>query len=218
MKTPFRKGRSGSEPRHVRLYEWMLQSPAWQSLDVYERALYVEFKARYNGVNNGNIAFSGDEMAAAMNCSNRPADRALKTLLERGFVKVSQKGNFSWKVAGDGKRRATTYTLTEYSLDWPDRSAMPATKDFMRWPFEDQKKNSRGALVTPMGCSDHPVNPDAGCSRHPNGVSTSPDKAPNQLTDGVLSSPAYIYTRVGGGRRSDEGEAEPHVKGGRHAA
>ncbi|MGN6143436.1 MAG: hypothetical protein ACTHOP_07595, partial [Mesorhizobium sp.] len=98
--------RSAGELRHVRLYDWMMQCPAWRSLDVYERALYVEFKARYNGTNNGDIAFSGDEMAAALNCSNRPADRALRTLTDRGFIRLSKRGHFDWKRRQDGGSRS----------------------------------------------------------------------------------------------------------------
>lgn len=128
-----RQGRNTGESRHVRLYDWMMRSAAWQSLDVYERSLYVEFKARYNGSNNGDIAFSGDQMAKSLNCSNRPADRALRTLLDRGFVRLSQRGHFDWKSRSDGSSRSNTYILTEYPIDWPAHSAMPATKDFMKW-------------------------------------------------------------------------------------
>src|SRR5262249_30857908 len=151
-----------SEPRHVRLYEWMTNSAAWRSLDVYERCLYVEFKARYSGANNGDISFSGEEMAEALNCSNVPADRACKRLVDLGFVKLAKKGHFDWKARAENRTRASTWILTEYPLDYPERSAMPATKEFMRLrpetlPPRPVKKKTRGDHVTPMGWPRHPI-------------------------------------------------------------
>jgi len=186
------RGRSAREPRHVRLYHWVLESAAYQSLDSYGRALLVEFKKRYTGNNNGDIGFSGSEMERALGCSNGPADRALRDLIDRGFVKLSQKGSFSWKRAQGGGSRASTWTLTEYPIDWPERSAMPATKDFMRWrPKPAPTKKSRGENITPMGVGDHPINGGMGVGDHPNGVTRSPHEAQNRDADGVRISPPY---------------------------
>jgi len=183
------RGRSTGEPRHVRLYEWLQKSPAWRTLDVYARSLYIEFKARYTGTNNGDIAFSGKEMEAALNCSNRPADRALATLIERGFVKVAKRGSFNWKRAKDGQARATTYILTEYSIDLPTRSSMPPTKDFMKW--QPNAKKSRGDESTAMGGRDHPAKPSPRGRDHPIEVTTSPDEAHSDALSGVTRAPPY---------------------------
>ena len=198
MSKPLRNGRSGSDPRHVRLYEWLLRSPAWQSLDVYEKALYVEFKARYNGTNNGGISFSGDEMAAALNCSNKPADRALRVLIERGFVRLSEKGSFDWKTRGEGRSRASTYILTEHGIDLPVRSVMPPTKDFMKWrPTDAAKNKTRGDEGTPLGGQDTPIKPGMGGRDTPNGSTSSPDKAKHRPLNGGTSSPTYNIPRSG---------------------
>lgn len=193
------KNARATEPRHVRLYEWMTNSPAWRSLDVYERCLYTEFKARYTGANNGDISFSGEEMAAALNCSNVPADRACRRLIALGFVKLAKKGHFDWKARAENRTRASTWILTEYSLDYPERSAMPATKEFMRWrsetiPPRPVKKKTRGDEITPMGLADHPIPEPMGLPDHPNGVTRSPDEAQKPDMDGVTRSPAYIST------------------------
>ena len=192
-----------TEPRHVRLYEWMTKSPAWRSLDVYERCLYAEFKARYSGANNGDISFSGEEMAEALNCSNVPADRACKRLIELGFVKLAKRGHFDWKARGENRSRASTWILTEYSLDYPERSAMPPTKDFMKWrpekiPPRAVRKKTRGDEITPMGLPDHPIQKPMGLPDQPNGVTGSPDKAQNTDMNGVTRSPAYISTTTHG--------------------
>lgn len=183
------KGRSSGEPRHVRLYEWLQKSPAWRTLDVYSRSLYVEFKARYTGANNGGISFSGKEMEAALNCSNRPADRALATLLDRGFIKISQRGSFEWKGAKGKQARATTYILTEHPIDLPTRSAMPPTKDFMKW--QPAQKKTRGDESTPFGCADHPIEAPMRCGDHPIGVTSSPDEGGFEGLNGVTRAPPY---------------------------
>ncbi|MER9763114.1 Bro-N domain-containing protein [Mesorhizobium sp. M0138] len=188
-------GRAGAEPRHVRLYHWMLDCPAYQSLDVYARALLIEFKKRYTGTNNGDIAFSGKEMEEALGCSNRPADRALRDLTDRGFVKLAKRGHFDWKARDNGGNRASTYVLTEYSIDYPQRSAMPATKDFMKWRA---KEKTRGDVVTRMGGPRHRIQADMGGPRHPNGVSTSPDGGKIGGSNGVSTSPPYSIPHTQG--------------------
>ncbi len=192
-----KNSRMGGEPRHVRLYEWLLKSPAWRSLDVYERGLYLEFKARYTGVNNGAIGFSGEEMRAALKCSNRPADRALRTLIERGFVKVAKKGHFDWKHRSEGGSRSNTYILTEYPIDYPVKVLDVPSKDFMKWrppvdPAATKKPGKvRGDVLTRMGGREHPIPGAMGRRSHPNGVSASPDEAQKPVTNGVSTSPTY---------------------------
>ena len=38
-------GRSKGEPRHVRIYHWMMDTAAWQSLNATQRAIYLEMVA-----------------------------------------------------------------------------------------------------------------------------------------------------------------------------
>ena len=52
---------------------------------------------------------------------------------------------------------STTYILTEYPIDLPVRSLMPATKDFMRWRPETK---TRGDESTAMGCRGHRMERD----------------------------------------------------------
>lgn len=180
------------EPRHVRLYHWLMDCPAYQSLDVYGRTLLVEFKKRYNSTNNGNISFSGTEMEKALGCSNKPADRALSDLIDRGFVKVAKKGHFDWKRKIAGGSRANTWILTEYPIDYPTHSAMPATKDFMKWrPAKALQKKTRGDESTPMGGREHRIAESMGGREHPNGVTTAPDTAQKHDMNGGTRAPPY---------------------------
>jgi hypothetical protein len=52
------KHRKKGEARHVRLYHYMTESPAWNNLGAVARAIYCEISKRYNGTNNGFIVYS----------------------------------------------------------------------------------------------------------------------------------------------------------------
>ena len=56
MKRPLRNKRIDAP--HVRLYGWLLKSPAYLSLGCPARALLVEITSLYNGRNNGQIGLS----------------------------------------------------------------------------------------------------------------------------------------------------------------
>lgn len=55
-------------------------------------------------------------------------------------------------------------------------------------------EKTRGDVVTRMDVPRHPISEDMAVPRHPNGVTTSPDKAENQDMKGVTTSPAYTST------------------------
>ncbi len=125
-------GRRRGEARHVRLYHWMLASPAWQSLSPTARAAYIELKFLYNGVNNGRIGLSARRLGERIHVSKNTAARALQDLEERGFIERATPGAFHHKV-----RHATEWRLTEERCDVS--GALP-TKAFMRW---GQEKKTR---------------------------------------------------------------------------
>jgi len=122
-----RTGRGGKAPRHIRLYHWMTNSPAWHDLNAAARAIYCEMAKRYagDGSNNGRIPYSVREAAAELRISPATASRALKSLQHHGFIVAVTRGAFRLK-----KRHATEWRLTEFPCDVTH--ALP-TKDFMRW-------------------------------------------------------------------------------------
>jgi len=126
-----KKGRSVGEPKHVRLYEWMLASQAYQSLSVTARAALVELNRVHNGVNNGEVAMAVRSLASRLGVHKTTANRALWELQEKGFIKVAQPGSFDWK-----QNMATTYILTQYAAN-----DLPATKDFMHWKSSPEEKS-----------------------------------------------------------------------------
>ena len=126
------KKKPEKDARHVRLYHWLLRSPAWRSLTPNARAIYLELAARYAGPGstNGRISYSVREAAYALGISKATASRALLQLRDRGFIKQMEKGAFNRKI-----RHATTWRLTEFGCDVTGELA---SKDFMRWTGEKQ--------------------------------------------------------------------------------
>ena len=122
------KGRSEKASRHVRLYHYVLKSPAWQSLSANARCVYIEMATRYagDGSNNGRLPYAVRDAVKTLHIGKSTAARALFDLQQRGFIVSTTKGGFSLK-----ERHATEWRLTEFPCDVTH--ALP-TKEFMRWP------------------------------------------------------------------------------------
>src|SRR5918997_2027782 len=139
---PSKTGRSDTAAQHIRLYRWLRETAAWQSLEVTDRALYIELLGRYGGpgTNNGRIPYSVREAAEALHIGKSTAAQSFQRLQERGFIALAKKGGFTCKV-----RHSTEWRLTEFGcdVDLPDQGLEAgdlATKDFIRWT--PQKQNT----------------------------------------------------------------------------
>lgn len=126
------------EKRHVQLPYWLLDSDAFRELPGNCLKLLCRLATRHNGSNNGFLSMSTREAAKEMGCSHNHAAKCFRVLEDLGFIRVTQKGAFSWK-----KRHATTWRLT-----WLDCGDEPATKEFMR---SDRGRRTliNGRLVDP---------------------------------------------------------------------
>ena len=142
-------GRSIGESRHVRLYHYELDCPAYRSLSIGARALLVELKRLYNGNNNGELFLSIREAAKRLNAPNGKnlAAKLFDELQTKGWIRPNVAGDFKVKTAAGGGR-ATSWILTEF----PVGNAL-ATKDFMRWGHGPPKIN---LAVPPQGHSVPP--------------------------------------------------------------
>jgi hypothetical protein len=126
-----RTGRSNREARHVRLYDWLLNSPAYLSLSPAARAVHVEIVRLYNGSNNGCLALSVRTAASRCRIARNTAARVFVELQDRGFIECVTPGAFSLK-----KRHAAEWRLTHLPCDVSGRLS---EKPFMRWrPTEKQ--------------------------------------------------------------------------------
>lgn len=130
------------------LPRYLLECPSWRSLSAQARALYVHIAVRYNGRNNGCIAFSVRDAAAECRLAKDTAARAFAELVEKGFLELAQPGAFSFKT-----RHAAEWRLTALPCD---RTGAPASKAFMRWrppdpPRSETRSQKRDAPVPQSG-------------------------------------------------------------------
>ena len=132
---------------HVRLYRHELQSAAYRSLSCDARALLTEFRALYTGKEN-RVYMSVREAMNRTGLSQRPAQRAIADLLDRGFIRLLEKGSFHCK-AGP----ASLYQLTSEPPN--NRDGSVPSKDFMRWQPKKHGNRSdyRGTRQHPRKCA-----------------------------------------------------------------
>lgn len=174
---------------HVRLYRHELQSAAYRSLSCGARALLTEFRALYTGKEN-RVYMSLREARKRTGLGQRPAQRAIADLLDRGFIRLLEKGSFHCKVG-----HASLYQLTNEPPD--NRAGSVASKDFMRW--QPKKHGSRSdyrpvADTTTEALGNTPENA-------PNGSQNGYRKPPkpdihgsqNSYTDKLPSSAAITH-------------------------
>ena len=117
-----RKGRNDGA-KHVRMYWWLLDSPAYRHLSCYGRALLVEVIYRHNGENNGHILMSVREAADRLGIAPNTAWKAFAELQDKGFIRTAKAGSFTLK-----RRHATEWALTMFAV-----GDIKPTKDFMNW-------------------------------------------------------------------------------------
>ena len=108
----------------------MLKSPAWRSLSLMARCLLLEVWQRYNGQNNGGIAYSVREAARALGVGKNTPTKLFREFEDKGFLKARQRGSFHWK-GGE----ATTWVLTTERC-----GEKPATKELMSWQPTGEKQ------------------------------------------------------------------------------
>jgi DNA-binding transcriptional MocR family regulator len=124
-KTVRRRNRHG--PKFVRLFHFMMDTPAWQSLSPLAIVAYLELARHYNGSNNGELYLSIRTFAQKWNCSPASAARAINELIDKGFIEVTRNSGFNVK---DRKRQARTFRLTVFFCDLTKSAA---SNTFSKW-------------------------------------------------------------------------------------
>ena len=142
------KPRAKIDPRakHIRVYRYMFDCPAYRSISTVARCLLDEIMHRFNGANNGYIGLGQRQAAERLNVNRRTVAKAFAELEDRGFIKMRERGAFTFK-----KRHTTEWILTEHEF----QSREP-TKDFIRWQPPDENK-TRVHPVHPTGAPSTPV-------------------------------------------------------------
>jgi hypothetical protein len=119
--------RRARDAKHVRLYLYVLKSPAWLCLSCQAKCLLIELMALYNGTNNGELYLSVREDAKLLNTGQHQAIDAFRELEDKGFLRATRKGS---RTRRGETRLATCWRLTEHDDDLTGRQP---TKEFMTW-------------------------------------------------------------------------------------
>lgn len=126
----------------------LLKHPAWRGLSGSALKVLCELHSRFQmygdgNSNNGMISLSLDEGARLLGMGKATVDRALKELVEIGFIAMTRRGHWYG-------RKATEWRLT----DKPTKSEAP-TRDWQQ--KQHPRKTERGSkadhIATPTGPS-----------------------------------------------------------------
>jgi len=164
------------EPRpskyYLKLTDNLLRSPAWESLSVVERALYVDVAGKFKGHNNGRIPYSIGDGAKALRISRRTTRRALKLLQKLGLLVRTKHGYFDPRTE---QVKASEWYLPEYG----GTPEAVATRDPHRVDKEVDKKE--------RGLPKKEAVASTGQCLHPSSSSEVllPSPSPIQASEGV---------------------------------
>jgi hypothetical protein len=98
--------------RYFALHHYMLKTDAWRALSAPARAVYIQIGTRYDGFNNGRIAFSVRDAASECELAKDTASRAFKELVDLGFIEETRHGGLSRKT-----RLASEWRMTAFKCD-----------------------------------------------------------------------------------------------------
>ena len=106
-----------------------IESQAFRYLTGGALKLLIMVRKRFNGINNGHISFSVREGRDLLGYSMNTVARYFDELVDKGFLRIKEKGSFSYK-----KRHATTWIITceEYNHQ--------KSRDFKHWIKTDRNK------------------------------------------------------------------------------
>lgn len=126
----------GKAPRFSAIYHWEMDTPAYRRLSAWGRSLLLEYRRKYNGSNNDEIAMSVRQAARLLNCCLDTAANAQGELEEKGWIREAKKGTFNWIEDASGRkhRPATTWRITNQPVGLGTDTK--ATKEYMKWKPE----------------------------------------------------------------------------------
>lgn len=162
-------GRNTGEPRHIRFYHFMLNSPAFESLSPVAVKVLIEIWKRHDGSNNGRIHF-GVREAKAVGVAKSSCWRALRELEEKRFIHCTRSSSFDLK-----DRRAREWAITALKI-----GDEPPTKEFMTWHKNLNNSPARGTVQSHQ--RDHAQ------ENYPKTPSTVPLEGPSAENSGLSRS------------------------------
>ncbi len=130
--------------RHIRLYHWILRSRAWNAASPNAKAVLIDVWARHNGANNGQIVYSASE-AERVGLSKATGARALRELVELGFLRITRESAFTLK----------TKEARQWALTMEPVNDHPPTKEFVRWHPKETSPATRPNLKHGLTSETH---------------------------------------------------------------
>jgi hypothetical protein len=156
--------RKKSEPRHIRLYHNITGTDAWKSLSGNAIKVLIALVRLDDGSKNGRIYFSNRRASIETNLVRNTCIKALDELVEKGFLRVVEKGHFDRKV-----RHATVWRYTWQAVT----GSCGPTRDFEKW--EPTKNKTRNQKLTHSGANNEPWDDFDAAT----GANIEPDIPPN---------------------------------------
>lgn len=98
----------GEKGGYAPMYYCVTRSQAFANLSAYANKLINDFLSQYNGSNNGDFCATYSLMQKRGWKSKGTLNRAIKELIEAGFIEVSRQG---------GRHLCSLYALTFYAVD-----------------------------------------------------------------------------------------------------
>ena len=151
-------GRSlGPADKFVALRAGLRETQAWRSLSFAARAVYIEIAAGVHRENNGKAARSSRFLADVVATTRPTVDRALRDLIERGFIVREQGGC----LGPEGKGKPALWRITEVGT----MSNPTPTKDYLKW--QPPKFRIPATQIGHSGNANRPLRAKGGNANRP---------------------------------------------------
>lgn len=111
--------------RFVKIDHELLHCQAWLALSLSSAVLLIEIWSRYNGRNNGRIAYSRRQACDRFGFGPARVVAAFAELQDKGFIVAVKRGSFH---LGTGEHSGTSWRLTMEPCN-----ATPPTRDYLSW-------------------------------------------------------------------------------------
>jgi len=95
----------------IKLDRALWQSDQWRNLSPNAQVVIIDLWSRFNGGNNGDIAYGQRDAMARLHCTQSTTKRIFEELKDAGLVEVVLLGSFDHK-NGARKGMATKWRLT----------------------------------------------------------------------------------------------------------
>lgn len=117
-----------SKSKSVVVFDMMYESQAFKALSPNAVRIFLEFKWRYNGYNNGQVAFSIGQAMKLCRIGSNKAKLAIMELLQTGFIRIRKIGMF------------TTNMASEYELTFERMGNHEPRNDWRYYPDNEGNK------------------------------------------------------------------------------